>query len=192
MARRPLESRCAVALRCAALAVSAATRPPRRRAPRPSRACGRIRPRSHALTNVRIVPEPGKVIEKGTIVVRDGVIEAVGADVKPPADARVIDLAGKTAYAGLIDAYSEITIAADPRRARRAALEPAGHAAARCGRALRGRRSLNTKLRSQGITARLVAPGYADHQGAEHRRLDRLERQHAGDSRSAAWPSTFA
>ena len=70
-------------------------------------------PAVFALTNVRIVPEPGKVIEKGTIVVRDGVIEAVGADVKPPADARVIDLAGKTAYAGLIDAYGEITIAAE-------------------------------------------------------------------------------
>ena len=44
-------------------------------------------PAVHALTNLRIVPEPGKVIEKGTIVIRDGVIEAVGADVKLPADA---------------------------------------------------------------------------------------------------------
>src|SRR5438876_81073 len=67
-------------------------------------------PAVYALTNVRIVPEPGQTIEKGTIVVRDGVIEAVGPDVKPPADARVVDLAGKTAYAGLIDAYGEITV----------------------------------------------------------------------------------
>src|SRR5438552_14862635 len=67
-------------------------------------------PAVYALTNVRIVPEPGRVIEKGTIVVRDGVIEAAGAEVKAPADARVIDLAGKTAYPGLIDAYGEITI----------------------------------------------------------------------------------
>ena len=72
-------------------------------------------PAVFALTNVRIVPEPGKVIEKGTIVIRDGVIEAAGADVKPPADARVIDLAGKTAYAGLVDAYGEITIGAGRR-----------------------------------------------------------------------------
>src|SRR6187455_157274 len=74
-------------------------------------------PAVFALTNVRIVPEPGRVIEKGTIVVRDGVIEAAGADVKAPADARVIDLAGKTAYAGLVDAYGEMNVAADTTKA---------------------------------------------------------------------------
>ena len=47
-------------------------------------------PAVYALTNVRIISEPGKLIEKGTIVVRDGVIETVGADAKPPADARVL------------------------------------------------------------------------------------------------------
>src|SRR5881392_1064550 len=70
-------------------------------------------PAVYALTNVKIVPEPGRTIEKGTIVIRDGVIEAASADAKPPADARLIDLAGKTAYAGLIDAFGEATIAAD-------------------------------------------------------------------------------
>src|SRR5438477_13082977 len=70
-------------------------------------------PAVYALTNVRIVPEPGRLIEKGSIVIRDGVIEAVGAETKPPADARIIDLAGKTVYAGLIDAFGEITLAAD-------------------------------------------------------------------------------
>ena len=63
-------------------------------------------PAVHALTNLRIIPEPGKVIDKGTIVIRDGVIEAVGAELNPPADARIWDLTGKTAYPGLIDAYS--------------------------------------------------------------------------------------
>src|SRR5262245_64383084 len=52
-------------------------------------------PAIHALVGARIIPEPGRAIEKGAIVVRDGVIEAVGADVKPPADARIVDLAGK-------------------------------------------------------------------------------------------------
>src|SRR3954453_1596993 len=70
-------------------------------------------PAVFALTNLRIVPEPGKTIEKGTIVIRDGVIEAAGAEVKPPADARVIDLSGRTAYAGLIDAFGEITVGPD-------------------------------------------------------------------------------
>src|SRR5262245_60862414 len=81
-------------------------------------------PAIYALTNARIVPEPGKVIDKGTIVIRDGVIEAAGAEVKPPADARIIDLSGKTVYAGLIDAFGEITIGADITKQGAAAWNP--------------------------------------------------------------------
>src|SRR5688572_13776286 len=66
-------------------------------------------PAVHALVNAKVVVAPGKVIEKGTVVVRDGVIVAVGpaGEVEAPADARVWDLAGKTVYPGLIEAYSE-------------------------------------------------------------------------------------
>src|SRR6202040_2338206 len=63
-------------------------------------------PRLHALTNARIVTSPGKIIEKGTILIRDGVIVAAGADIKVPTDARGWDLAGKTIYPGFIDGYS--------------------------------------------------------------------------------------
>jgi imidazolonepropionase-like amidohydrolase len=65
-------------------------------------------PRLHALTNARIVAAPGKTIEKGTVLIRDGVIVEAGPDVKIPADARVWDLAGKTIYPGFIDAYSRL------------------------------------------------------------------------------------
>src|SRR5436190_7843138 len=65
-------------------------------------------PRLHALTNARIVAAPGKNIEKGTILIRDGVIVEVGLGVKIPAEARVWDLAGKTIYPGFIDAYSRL------------------------------------------------------------------------------------
>src|SRR6266481_5648012 len=65
-------------------------------------------PRLHALTNARIVAAPGKTIEKGTILIRDGVIVEVGLGVKIPAEARVWDLAGKTIYPGFIDAYSRL------------------------------------------------------------------------------------
>ena len=41
-------------------------------------------PAVYALTNVKIVSEPGRTIDKGTIVIRDGVIEAASADAKPP------------------------------------------------------------------------------------------------------------
>ena len=63
-------------------------------------------PNVHALTNARIVVAPGRVLEKATLVVRNNVIEAVGANVTPPADAKVWDLKGQTIYPGLIEMYS--------------------------------------------------------------------------------------
>ncbi len=63
-------------------------------------------PQVHALTGVRIVTAPGQVVESGTVVLRDGVIEAAGAAVEPPADARLWDREGLTVYAGLIEPYS--------------------------------------------------------------------------------------
>ncbi len=62
-------------------------------------------PGVHALTNARIVVSPGNVLEDATLVIRDGVIEAVGPDVQPPADARVWPSRGLTLYSGLIEAY---------------------------------------------------------------------------------------
>lgn len=63
-------------------------------------------PRVHALTGARIVVRPGTVIETGTVVLRDGVIDAVGAGVEPPPDARRWDAKGLTVYAGLIELYA--------------------------------------------------------------------------------------
>lgn len=115
-------------------------------------------PAVFALTNVRIVPEPGQVIEKGTIVVRDGVIEAAGADLKPPAGARVIELAGKTAYAGLVDAYGEITIGTDVTKQGLPDWNPQVTPQVDVAEFYAADEALNSKLRSQGIAARLVAP----------------------------------
>lgn len=115
-------------------------------------------PAIYALTNVRIVPEPGKVIEKGTIVIRDGVIEAAGAEVKTPADARVVDLAGRTAYAGLIDAYGEITVGPDVTKQGAAGWNPQVTPQIDVAEHYTADEALNSKLRSQGITVRLVAP----------------------------------
>jgi imidazolonepropionase-like amidohydrolase len=62
-------------------------------------------PGVHALTGGRVVTRPGQVLESATVVIRDGLIESVGPEVEPPADARVWDLKGATIYAGLIDPY---------------------------------------------------------------------------------------
>ena len=62
------------------------------------------RPRIYAVTGGTVVPSPGKTIENGTVVIRDGLIESVGKDVKVPADAVTIDAKGLFVYPGLIDA----------------------------------------------------------------------------------------
>ncbi len=62
----------------------------------------------YALTNVRIVTAPGKVIERGTVVTRDGRIAAVGANVRIPAGVVTLDLNGHSVYAGLIDAATSV------------------------------------------------------------------------------------
>jgi len=61
---------------------------------------------TYAITNARIVTVSGPVIERGTVVIRNGLIAAAGANVSAPSDARVIDGAGLTVYPGLIDSYT--------------------------------------------------------------------------------------
>jgi imidazolonepropionase-like amidohydrolase len=59
-----------------------------------------------AIENARIVPVSGPVIEKGTLVFRNGIITDVGASIATPKGAWIIDGNGLTVYPGLIDAYS--------------------------------------------------------------------------------------
>ncbi|HEX8292979.1 MAG TPA: amidohydrolase family protein, partial [Pyrinomonadaceae bacterium] len=64
----------------------------------------------YAITNARVVTVSGPVIERGTVVIRDGLIAAVGANVAAPPDARAIDGTGLTVYPGLIDASTTLAI----------------------------------------------------------------------------------
>jgi imidazolonepropionase-like amidohydrolase len=73
-------------------------------------------PGTYAITNARIVPVSGPTVERGTIVIRDGLITAVGANATAPADARIVDGSGLTVYPGLIDAHTSLGIPA-PRGA---------------------------------------------------------------------------
>ena len=63
---------------------------------------------TYAITNARVVTVSGPVIERGTVVIRNGLIAAAGADVHAPPDARVIDGTGLTVYPGLIDSYTDL------------------------------------------------------------------------------------
>ena len=65
---------------------------------------------TYAITNARIVTVTGPVIERGTVVIRNGLIAAAGANINAPPDARVIDGAGLTVYPGLIDSYTNLAL----------------------------------------------------------------------------------
>jgi len=66
-------------------------------------------PGVHALVGARVFVAPDKVLEEATIVLRDGLIVAVGKDVAIPPDARVWDVKGKTIYAGFLEPYLSAT-----------------------------------------------------------------------------------
>ena len=68
------------------------------------------KPQPVAIRNAKIVTVSGPVIAKGTVVVRNGLIEAVGENVAVPADAWVVDGEGMTVYPGLIDSLSTVGI----------------------------------------------------------------------------------
>ena len=61
---------------------------------------------TYALTNARVVQAPGQVLDSATVVVQDGLIEAVGSDVEVPYDARRIEADSLVVHAGFIDGLS--------------------------------------------------------------------------------------
>jgi imidazolonepropionase-like amidohydrolase len=64
-----------------------------------------------AITNARIHPVTAATIDRGTIVIRGGSIEAVGANLQTPAGATVIDAAGADVYPGWIDGRTTLGLA---------------------------------------------------------------------------------
>ena len=137
-------------------------------------------PKVHALMNARIVQASGRVIEKGTVVLRDGTIEAVGAGVQPPADARVWDYEGLTIYPGLIESYSHLGLTKEKKKSSQTSPEggsqktktgakhwnqyvtPEGDILAK----FKPKEDDLKKLRSLGFTAAVIAPNKGVFSGA--------------------------
>ncbi len=65
-------------------------------------------PRVVALRGATVLTVTNGTIPNGTVVLRDGKIAAVGANVNVPAGAEVVDVTGKFVSPGLIDAHSHI------------------------------------------------------------------------------------
>jgi imidazolonepropionase-like amidohydrolase len=65
-------------------------------------------PTAYAITHARIFTVSGAPIDDGTLVIRDGKIVAVGANVEIPAGAQVIEGKGLQVYPGLFDAVTQM------------------------------------------------------------------------------------
>jgi imidazolonepropionase-like amidohydrolase len=63
---------------------------------------------AYAIKGGKVFTLAGAPIENGTVVMRDGKIVAVGANVEIPADAQVIDASGLEVYPGMFDAVTQI------------------------------------------------------------------------------------
>ncbi|MCU1267478.1 MAG: Imidazolonepropionase-like amidohydrolase [Acidobacteria bacterium] len=63
---------------------------------------------TYAIRNARIVTLTGPDIENGTVVIRDGKIDAVGVSINVPAGAQTIEGRGLTVYPGMMDAATSL------------------------------------------------------------------------------------
>lgn len=71
-------------------------------------------PTAVAIKDAHVVTVGGEDLPKGTVLLRDGLIQEVGASVAIPADAWVIDGSGLTVYPGFVNALSDWGIPGNP------------------------------------------------------------------------------
>ncbi len=61
-----------------------------------------------ALIGGKILDGTGKIIERGTVLIENGKIAAIGSNIKIPKEAELIEMRGKFIFPGFIDAHSHI------------------------------------------------------------------------------------
>lgn len=71
------------------------------------------RPSFYAIENVRVLVGDGTELDNATVLVADGLIEAVGSELETPADAWVLDGDGLVVYPGLIDPLTALGLPDD-------------------------------------------------------------------------------
>lgn len=119
-----------------------------------------------AITGGTVYPVSGPRIENGTVLIRDGRIVAVGADVAVPADARRIDARGKWVTPGFINSATTLGLAeaGSPQFSGgyndvSARGEKGIAAAFDAWRGINPASTLFAPARQEGVTSVLVAPG---------------------------------
>jgi len=147
---------------------------------------------SYAIQGVKIVTGTS-TIDKGTIVMRDGIIADVGATATVPADAVVVDGSNLTAYPGLID-MTNTTAVEQPRGAAGAgSAEAAVEALPQGGRGGRGGAPAATQTWAEADRAKREALLNPDFDAAAHVRYEGVEMQRlaaAGITSVLAVPSS--
>jgi imidazolonepropionase-like amidohydrolase len=126
---------------------------------------------TYAIVNCKIIPVTGSPIEKGIIIIRDGLIESLGPQgkISIPEDAEIIQAEGLFAYPGLIDAHTNLFLElpkVEPRRPgtrRTSTAEPrqkekAQHPDLMAVKLLKPKKTTVADLHRVGITTVLVAP----------------------------------
>ena len=77
-----------------------------------------VEPRVFVLKNATVHIEPGNSISEASIIIRDGLIEAVGSKIKAPKDATTLDMNGAHIYAGFIDGWLDVNTEASKQTSR--------------------------------------------------------------------------
>lgn len=115
-----------------------------------------------AITGGRVFTVSGAPIENGTVLIRDGRIAQVGANVPVPADARRIDATGKWVTPGLVNAATQLGLvevgAEAPTRDASARGRDGIAAAFTVWEGLNPASVLLAPARNEGVTTVLVAP----------------------------------
>lgn len=136
--------------------------PVRRAQPRPA-VPARPAGETVAITNGRVLPVSGPAIERGTVLIVNGKIAAVGATVTIPPGARVIDAAGKVVTPGLLESATQIGIVEIPSSAEGTADQTTSDlglsAAFTVVDSFNGDTTLIPVTRVEGITRAVVMPG---------------------------------
>jgi imidazolonepropionase-like amidohydrolase len=143
-----------------------------------------------AITGARVLPADGPAIDKGTVLIQDGRIVAVGADVDIPSGAKVIDAAGKIVTPGFIESNTNLGIVEIPLSAEGSAdqvsTDPGLGAAFTVVDAFNPYSTAVPVTRVEGITRAVVVPAGTGHVIQGQAALFDLGGSHVPDSISKA------
>ncbi len=122
--------------------------------------------RTYAITNVNIIQAPGRKVDMGTLVIKDGIIKAVGKNSAVPPEAIVIKADSMYVYAGFIDGLSRAGVVKPKEESKEKAKDPGNPTPERAGitpqNDVRNFLNVNDKsveeLRAIGFTTAHVVP----------------------------------